>query len=95
MDGLVLWYQGDRLVEKDDQRVKIDIKEANHTTGNGGEQQGHTTSTLTVARAAPRDSGNYSCWPSAGRPDSVLLHVIHVPLNDSIIRAGLTGRQYM
>lgn len=35
-----------------------------------------TTSKLTVAVAEKRDSGNYSCWPSAGRPDSVIVHVI-------------------
>ncbi|XP_066943911.1 lachesin-like [Macrobrachium rosenbergii] len=63
--GLVLWYQDDRLVERESGRVKVVTKVANVTT-----------STLTVAVAEDRDSGNYSCWPSAGRPDSVMVHVI-------------------
>ncbi|XP_068206508.1 uncharacterized protein [Palaemon carinicauda] len=63
--GLVLWYQDDRLVERESGRVKVVTKVANITT-----------STLTVAVAEDRDSGNYSCWPSAGRPDSVMVHVI-------------------
>ncbi|XP_071546410.1 zwei Ig domain protein zig-8-like [Panulirus ornatus] len=63
--GLVLWYQDDRLVERDSGRVKVATKVDNVTT-----------STLTVKTAALQDSGNYSCWPSAGRPDSVLVHVI-------------------
>ncbi|XP_042227880.1 zwei Ig domain protein zig-8-like [Homarus americanus] len=63
--GLVLWYQDDRLVDRDSRRVKVVTQVANVTT-----------STLTVTTAAQQDSGNYSCWPSSGRPDSVLVHVI-------------------
>ncbi|KAK7087010.1 hypothetical protein SK128_000618, partial [Halocaridina rubra] len=63
--GLVLWYQDDRLVDRESNRVTVDTKVENITT-----------STLTVGAAAFRDSGNYSCWPSAGRPDSVIVHVI-------------------
>ena len=64
--GLVLWYQDDRLVERQSARVKVATRVTNVTT-----------STLTVEAATLRDSGNYSCWPSAGRADSVLVHVIH------------------
>ncbi|KAK8387919.1 hypothetical protein O3P69_020074 [Scylla paramamosain] len=63
--GLVLWYQDDRLVERQSSRVKVSTTVTNVTT-----------STLTVEAARLQDSGNYSCWPSAGRPDSVLVHVI-------------------
>nr|XP_045624888.1 uncharacterized protein LOC123774568 [Procambarus clarkii] len=63
--GLVLWYQGDRLVDRDSGRVKVVTIVGNVTT-----------STLTVAGATRHDSGNYSCWPSAGRPDNVIVHVI-------------------
>ncbi|XP_069998247.1 obscurin [Penaeus vannamei] len=63
--GLVLWYQDDRLVDRGSGRVTVDT-----TVGDV------TTSKLTVAVAEKRDSGNYSCWPSAGRPDSVIVHVI-------------------
>ncbi|MPC41045.1 hypothetical protein E2C01_034626 [Portunus trituberculatus] len=63
--GLVLWYQDDHLVERQSSRIKVTTKVTNVTT-----------STLTVEAARLRDSGNYSCWPSAGRPDSVLVHVI-------------------
>lgn len=65
LPGLVLWYQDDRLVERQSSRVKVVTKVTNVTT-----------STLTVAAATLQDSGNYSCFPSAGRPDSVLVHVI-------------------
>lgn len=63
--GLVLWYQDDRLVERQSSRVKVVTQVTNVTI-----------STLTVTAATLQDSGNYSCWPSAGRPDSVLVHVI-------------------
>ena len=63
--GLVLWYQDDRLVERQSARVKVATRVTNVTT-----------STLTVEAATLRDSGNYSCWPSAGRADSVFVHVI-------------------
>lgn len=63
--GLVLWYQDDRLVERQSSRVKVVTKVTNVTI-----------STLTVTSATLQDSGNYSCWPSAGRPDSVRVHVI-------------------
>ncbi|KAK8744907.1 hypothetical protein OTU49_000681, partial [Cherax quadricarinatus] len=63
--GLVLWYQDDRLVDRDSGRVEVVTNIGNVTT-----------STLKVAGAALHDSGNYSCWPSAGRPDSVIVHVI-------------------
>nr|XP_053633298.1 zwei Ig domain protein zig-8-like [Cherax quadricarinatus] len=63
--GLVLWYQDDRLVDRDSGRVSVVTNIGNVTT-----------STLKVAGAALHDSGNYSCWPSAGRPDSVIVHVI-------------------
>ncbi|KAK8388144.1 hypothetical protein O3P69_020204 [Scylla paramamosain] len=63
--GLVLWYQDDHLVERQSSRIKVTTRVTNVTT-----------STLTVEAARLQDSGNYSCWPSAGRPDSVLVHVI-------------------
>ncbi|XP_063236727.1 zwei Ig domain protein zig-8-like [Bacillus rossius redtenbacheri] len=37
---------------------------------------GELTSRLVVPRAAPRDSGNYSCVPTAARGASALVHVI-------------------
>ena len=61
----MLWYQNDRLVDRSGSRVRVETDVGDVTT-----------STLTVAGAEARDSGNYSCWPSAGRPDSVLVHVI-------------------
>ena len=36
----------------------------------------YTRSTLLVTRAAPDDSGNYTCLPSSGHPDSVTVHVL-------------------
>ena len=63
--GLVLWYHGDALVQKGVNKVKVET-----------EVQDVTTSRLIIARASVRDSGNYSCWPSGGRSDSILVHVI-------------------
>nr|XP_053638257.1 protein borderless-like [Cherax quadricarinatus] len=63
--GLVLWYQDDRLVQRDAGRVTVVTQVDNVTS-----------STLTVTRASRHDSGNYSCWPSAGTPDSAIIHVI-------------------
>nr|XP_045622537.1 uncharacterized protein LOC123773088 [Procambarus clarkii] len=63
--GLVLWYLDDRLVQRDAGRVTVVTLVDNVTS-----------STLTVMQATHQDSGNYSCWPSAGRPDSVTVHVI-------------------
>ncbi|XP_071548865.1 protein turtle homolog A-like [Panulirus ornatus] len=65
--GLVLWYQDDRLVDRDaGGRVSVVTRVTNVTT----------SSVVTVGDATTADSGNYSCWPSTGRPDSVLVHVI-------------------
>lgn len=63
--GLVLWYHGEALVARDSSRVSVAT-----TTDR------ITESILTISSARSSDSGNYSCWPSAGAPDSILLHVI-------------------
>ena len=63
--GLVLWYHDEALVVRDSSRVSVAT-----TTDE------ITVSVLSVASARDTDSGNYSCWPSAGAPDSILLHVI-------------------
>ncbi|KAF2367279.1 Immunoglobulin I-set [Trinorchestia longiramus] len=63
--GLVLWYHDEALVARDSSRVSVatTIDEV-------------TTSVLTISSAAYPDSGNYSCWPSGGTPDSIQLLVI-------------------
>ncbi|CAL4095512.1 unnamed protein product [Meganyctiphanes norvegica] len=63
--GLVLWYRDESLVERGSDRVQVKT-----------EPGAITTSRLTVRDAGLRDSGNYSCWPSQGTPDNVMVHVI-------------------
>ncbi|KAA0203494.1 hypothetical protein HAZT_HAZT009510 [Hyalella azteca] len=65
MTGLVLWYHDEALVARDSSRVRV------ATTIDDV-----TTSVLTLTRASHADSGNYSCWPSGGSPDSIQLLVI-------------------
>ncbi|XP_076042120.1 uncharacterized protein LOC143026016 [Oratosquilla oratoria] len=63
--GLILWYHDDALVDRESGRIQV-----NTTQGDS------TISRLRIAHANHHDSGNYSCWPSSGRPDSVIVHII-------------------
>ncbi|MCL4138588.1 UNVERIFIED_CONTAM: hypothetical protein GTU68_047790, partial [Idotea baltica] len=63
--GLVLWYHGEALVPRDSKRIKVTTKVTNITISH-----------LNISGAKSADSGNYSCWPSSGKQDTVRVHVI-------------------
>ncbi|XP_055380642.1 zwei Ig domain protein zig-8-like, partial [Condylostylus longicornis] len=65
----VLWYHGTKIVDFDSARGGISLETEKTESG--------TTSRLMLTRATLRDSGNYTCVPSAAVPASVQVHVLN------------------
>ncbi|CAO1394787.1 unnamed protein product [Diamesa hyperborea] len=63
--SFIYWYKGGKVVNYS-QRGGINVSTDRNTQ----------TSKLIIARAAPRDSGNYTCAPSNSDAASILVHVI-------------------
>ncbi|CAG9804978.1 unnamed protein product [Chironomus riparius] len=64
--SFIYWYKGGRVVNYS-QRGGINVS-TDRTT---------KTSNLIISRAAPSDSGNYTCAPSNSDADFVMVHVIN------------------
>ncbi|XP_063383398.1 limbic system-associated membrane protein-like [Cydia fagiglandana] len=63
--SFIYWYRGDQVVNYA-QRGGISVETEQRTR----------TSRLLIARAAPHDSGNYTCAPSSSESASVIVHVL-------------------
>ncbi|XP_063383150.1 limbic system-associated membrane protein-like [Cydia fagiglandana] len=63
--SFIYWYRGPHVVNYA-QRGGISVETEQRTR----------TSRLLIARAAPRDSGNYTCAPSSSDSASVVVHVV-------------------
>ncbi|XP_072938224.1 zwei Ig domain protein zig-8-like [Epargyreus clarus] len=63
--SFIYWYRGEQVVNYA-QRGGISVETEQRTR----------TSRLLIARAAPHDSGNYTCAPSSSESASVLVHVL-------------------
>ncbi|GBP62720.1 Kin of IRRE-like protein 3 [Eumeta japonica] len=63
--SFIYWYRGDQVVNYA-QRGGISVETEQRTR----------TSRLMIARAAPHDSGNYTCAPSSSESASVIVHVL-------------------
>ncbi|CAH2087087.1 unnamed protein product [Euphydryas editha] len=61
----IYWYRGEQVVNYA-QRGGISVETEQRTR----------TSRLLIARAAPHDSGNYTCAPSSSESASVIVHVL-------------------
>ena len=67
--GSVSWYHGSTLVDFNSPRGGISLETEKTEAG--------TTSKLVITKAAPSDSGNYSCVPSNAQQVSVWVHVLN------------------
>ncbi|XP_039758498.1 hemicentin-2-like isoform X1 [Pararge aegeria] len=65
MSSFIYWYRGANVVNYA-QRGGISVETEQRTR----------TSRLLIARASPRDSGNYTCAPSSSDSASVVVHVV-------------------
>ncbi|XP_028159628.1 neurotrimin-like [Ostrinia furnacalis] len=63
--SFIYWYRGEQVVNYA-QRGGISVETEQRTR----------TSRLLIARAAPHDSGNYTCAPSSSESASVIVHVL-------------------
>ncbi|XP_063367862.1 limbic system-associated membrane protein-like [Cydia amplana] len=63
--SFIYWYRGDQVVNYA-QRGGISVETEQRTR----------MSRLLIARAAPHDSGNYTCAPSSSESASVIVHVL-------------------
>ncbi|XP_026325867.1 hemicentin-2-like [Hyposmocoma kahamanoa] len=63
--SFIYWYRGEQVVNYA-QRGGISVETEQKTR----------TSRLLIARAAPHDSGNYTCAPSSSESASVIVHVL-------------------
>ncbi|XP_028037725.1 hemicentin-2-like isoform X1 [Bombyx mandarina] len=63
--SFIYWYRGSNVVNYA-QRGGISVETEQRTR----------TSRLLIARASPRDSGNYTCAPSSSDSASVMVHVV-------------------
>ncbi|XP_075979478.1 zwei Ig domain protein zig-8-like [Anticarsia gemmatalis] len=64
--SFIYWYRGSNVVNYA-QRGGISVETVQKTR----------TSRLLIARASPRDSGNYTCAPSSSDSASVVVHVVN------------------
>ena len=67
--GSVSWAHGSQTVDFNSPRGGISLETEKTDSG--------TTSKLVLTKAAPTDSGNYSCVPSNAQQSSVWVHVIN------------------
>ncbi|XP_018019333.1 uncharacterized protein LOC108675815 [Hyalella azteca] len=82
--SFIFWYQdGTRLIHAAGGRLVIGaaVRVASD----------RHASSLTIRRAAPRDSGNYTCAPASIDPASVTLHVLHDE-HPAAMQHGTTNR---
>ncbi|KAL7639903.1 UNVERIFIED_CONTAM: hypothetical protein RMT77_009316 [Armadillidium vulgare] len=65
LPGFIFWYKNDRLVDYDSTngRVEVDMSQSGQTQ-------------LIMKEVVVNDSANYTCDPSGGKADSVMLTII-------------------
>ncbi|XP_047476824.1 zwei Ig domain protein zig-8-like isoform X1 [Penaeus chinensis] len=81
VEGLVYWYRDQEILDYEGP-VSILTQEAAEGT----------TSRLTIRNATPRDSGNYTCWPTSARPTSVLINVVLEGEQPAAMQTGVGSR---